>query len=145
MVAEEVRKLADGSAKLVDPFAAGRLITVDEAHARMQEMLGPDVEWSDELLQPDLGGLAVAMLRAVLRRHHRDRPVDQPVAQVMCDEILLRLGQGVGRRRRPAQLDAGVRRVDMLPARTRGPVSVDADIRGRNVDPRAVLAGGAGA
>jgi regulator of sirC expression with transglutaminase-like and TPR domain len=34
------------------PFAAGRLITVDEAHARMQEMLGPDVEWSDELLQP---------------------------------------------------------------------------------------------
>jgi regulator of sirC expression with transglutaminase-like and TPR domain len=37
---------------LVDPFAGGRVITVDEAHARMQEMLGPDVEWSDELLQP---------------------------------------------------------------------------------------------
>jgi regulator of sirC expression with transglutaminase-like and TPR domain len=37
---------------LVDPFAQGRVITIDEAHARMQEMLGPDVEWSDELLQP---------------------------------------------------------------------------------------------
>jgi regulator of sirC expression with transglutaminase-like and TPR domain len=42
----------DEKIMLVDPFAAGRLITVDEAHARMQEMLGPDVEWSDELLQP---------------------------------------------------------------------------------------------
>ena len=42
----------EGKVTLVDPFAQGRIITVDEAHARMQEMLGPDVEWSDELLQP---------------------------------------------------------------------------------------------
>lgn len=42
----------DSKIMLVDPFDGGRLITVDEAHARMQEMLGPDVEWSDELLQP---------------------------------------------------------------------------------------------
>jgi regulator of sirC expression with transglutaminase-like and TPR domain len=42
----------DGKIMLVDPFAQGRIVTVDEAHARMQEMLGPDVEWSDELLQP---------------------------------------------------------------------------------------------
>ena len=42
----------DGSIMLVDAFAGGRIITVEEAHARMQEMLGPDVEWSDELLQP---------------------------------------------------------------------------------------------
>jgi regulator of sirC expression with transglutaminase-like and TPR domain len=42
----------DASIMLVDPFAGGRIITVDEAHSRMQEMLGPDVEWSDELLQP---------------------------------------------------------------------------------------------
>ncbi|MEO6434483.1 MAG: transglutaminase-like domain-containing protein [Tepidisphaeraceae bacterium] len=41
-----------GQIMLVDPFAQGRVVTVDEAHARMQEMLGPDVEWSDELLQP---------------------------------------------------------------------------------------------
>jgi regulator of sirC expression with transglutaminase-like and TPR domain len=42
----------EGKIMLVDAFAGGRIITVDEAHARMQEMLGPDVEWSDELLQP---------------------------------------------------------------------------------------------
>jgi len=42
----------DNKITLVDPFTGGRIITVDEAHARMQEMLGPDVEWSDELLQP---------------------------------------------------------------------------------------------
>jgi len=42
----------DGSIMLVDAFAGGRIITIEEAHARMQEMLGPDVEWSDELLQP---------------------------------------------------------------------------------------------
>lgn len=41
-----------GKIMLVDAFAGGRIITVDEAHQRMQEMLGPDVEWSDELLQP---------------------------------------------------------------------------------------------
>jgi regulator of sirC expression with transglutaminase-like and TPR domain len=42
----------DGKIMLVDPFAGGRIITIEEAHGRMQEMLGPDVEWSDELLQP---------------------------------------------------------------------------------------------
>ncbi len=42
----------DSKITLVDAFTGGRIITVDEAHARMQEMLGPDVEWSDELLQP---------------------------------------------------------------------------------------------
>src|SRR5829696_7634291 len=40
------------SLMLVDPFAGGAVVTPDEAHQRMQEMLGPDVEWSDELLQP---------------------------------------------------------------------------------------------
>jgi regulator of sirC expression with transglutaminase-like and TPR domain len=42
----------DQKIMLIDPFAGGRVVTIDEAHARMQEMLGPDVEWSDELLQP---------------------------------------------------------------------------------------------
>ena len=41
-----------GQLLLVDPFAGGQLMTKDEAHERMQEMLGPDVEWSDELLAP---------------------------------------------------------------------------------------------
>jgi regulator of sirC expression with transglutaminase-like and TPR domain len=42
----------DGTTMLVDPFAGGTILTTDEAHERMMEMLGPEVEWSDELLQP---------------------------------------------------------------------------------------------
>ncbi len=42
----------DSKLVLVDPFAGGRLLTKDEAHERMQAMLGPDAEWSDELIQP---------------------------------------------------------------------------------------------
>ncbi len=37
---------------LIDPFAGGRLITPDEAHERMMEQFGPEVEWSAELLRP---------------------------------------------------------------------------------------------
>ena len=42
----------DGSPTLVDPFAAGRLLTPEEAHARLQELFGPEVQWSEELLRP---------------------------------------------------------------------------------------------
>ena len=42
----------DGTPILVDPFSQGRLLTTEEAHARMQEMFGPEMEWSDELLRP---------------------------------------------------------------------------------------------
>ena len=37
---------------LVDAFAGGRIVTIDEAHARMKEAAGAEAEWSDELLQP---------------------------------------------------------------------------------------------
>lgn len=42
----------DGETTLVDPFAGGRIVTADEAHARLREMFGPEVEWSEELLRP---------------------------------------------------------------------------------------------
>jgi len=42
----------DGKTMLVDAFAGGRIVTIDEAHARMKETAGPEAEWSDELLQP---------------------------------------------------------------------------------------------
>ena len=42
----------DAAPVLVDPFASGRLLTPEEAHARLQDMFGPEVEWSDELLRP---------------------------------------------------------------------------------------------
>ncbi len=37
---------------LVDAFAGGRILTADEAHARLQEMFGAEAEWSEEMLRP---------------------------------------------------------------------------------------------
>lgn len=37
---------------LIDPFAGGKLVSIDEAHTRLKELFGPEVEWSEELLQP---------------------------------------------------------------------------------------------
>ncbi|MDP9175862.1 MAG: transglutaminase-like domain-containing protein [Planctomycetota bacterium] len=37
---------------LIDPFARGRILTPDEAHDRMKELFGEEMQWSDELLQP---------------------------------------------------------------------------------------------
>src|SRR3954464_11615726 len=42
----------DGSRMLVDPFAAGRVMTPDEARGRMQEIFGEEAEWSEDLLKP---------------------------------------------------------------------------------------------
>ncbi len=41
-----------GSVMLVDAFDGGRILTRDEGHERMQAMLGPEAEWSDELILP---------------------------------------------------------------------------------------------
>ncbi len=40
-----------GSNLLIDPFTGGREITVNEAHARLKETFGPEIEWSDELVR----------------------------------------------------------------------------------------------
>ena len=37
---------------LVDAFAGGRILTIEEAHERIQEMFGPEAEWSEEMLRP---------------------------------------------------------------------------------------------
>jgi regulator of sirC expression with transglutaminase-like and TPR domain len=42
----------EGSTMLVDTFAGGRVLTPDEAHERMREIFGPEIEWSEELLAP---------------------------------------------------------------------------------------------
>jgi len=43
---------AGGPTMLVDPFAGGRMLTPDEAHDRLKETFGEEVEWSEELLRP---------------------------------------------------------------------------------------------
>ena len=42
----------EGKPLLVDAFAGGRILTPEEAHDRMKEIFGPEIEWSDDLLQP---------------------------------------------------------------------------------------------
>jgi len=42
----------EGSRMLVDPFAAGRILTPDEARDRMREIFGEEAEWSEDLLKP---------------------------------------------------------------------------------------------
>lgn len=43
---------ADGTTMMVDTFARGRIINQDEAHQRLRQIFGDEVEWSDELLRP---------------------------------------------------------------------------------------------
>jgi regulator of sirC expression with transglutaminase-like and TPR domain len=40
----------DGAPMLIDPFAEGREMSTEEAHEKLQEMFGSEVEWSPELL-----------------------------------------------------------------------------------------------
>jgi len=42
----------DGHPMLIDAFDRGRCLTHDEAHERMRETLGEEIEWSEELLEP---------------------------------------------------------------------------------------------
>jgi regulator of sirC expression with transglutaminase-like and TPR domain len=42
----------DGAHMLIDPFDKGRVLTPDEAHDRMRQTLGDEIEWSEEFLEP---------------------------------------------------------------------------------------------
>jgi regulator of sirC expression with transglutaminase-like and TPR domain len=42
----------DGNMMMIDAFAKGRVINQEEAHQRLRQIFGEEVEWSDELLRP---------------------------------------------------------------------------------------------
>jgi regulator of sirC expression with transglutaminase-like and TPR domain len=42
----------DAGPALIDPFDRGRILTIDEAHDRMKELLGPEATWDGDILQP---------------------------------------------------------------------------------------------
>lgn len=42
----------NGSTMLVDPFARGRVVSVDEAQERMEELFGHEIEWNEQMLAP---------------------------------------------------------------------------------------------
>jgi regulator of sirC expression with transglutaminase-like and TPR domain len=37
---------------LIDAFAGGRVLTNEEAHERLQELFGPEMEWNSDMLKP---------------------------------------------------------------------------------------------
>jgi regulator of sirC expression with transglutaminase-like and TPR domain len=41
-----------GNAVLIDPFRGGQTVSADEAHERLRDNFGPEVEWTDEMLTP---------------------------------------------------------------------------------------------
>jgi regulator of sirC expression with transglutaminase-like and TPR domain len=43
---------SQGGEMLIDPFSAGQLILPEEARSRLSEVYGPEMEWSEEFLQP---------------------------------------------------------------------------------------------
>jgi regulator of sirC expression with transglutaminase-like and TPR domain len=42
----------EGQVMLVDAFNGGRILTAEQAHERMTQIFGAEVEWSEELLRP---------------------------------------------------------------------------------------------
>lgn len=44
--------VVDGATMLVDPYSRGRSISPDEAHDRLRQIFGDEVEWGEELLRP---------------------------------------------------------------------------------------------
>jgi regulator of sirC expression with transglutaminase-like and TPR domain len=41
-----------GQVLLVDAFSGGRILNREEAHARLQELFGEEMEWTDDMLRP---------------------------------------------------------------------------------------------
>ncbi len=41
-----------GQILLVDAFAGGRILNREEAHARLQDLFGEEMEWTDDMLRP---------------------------------------------------------------------------------------------
>jgi len=87
-------QLDDADPMLIDPFAGGRLLTVDEAHERMKDLLGSEAEWSDELLQPASNRhWLTRMLQNLLHVFGTSNQYSE-MAAVLEMEMLLWPGQG---------------------------------------------------
>ena len=79
----------NGSTMLVDPFAGGRVITSDEAHARLKQIFGDEVEWSDELLRPASNRLWLTRMLQNLLNTYGSRGQYREVAAMLEMEMLL--------------------------------------------------------
>lgn len=83
----------DGSPMLIDPFAAGRVINKTEAHQRLQQIFGEEVEWSDELLKPASHRLWLTRMLQNLLNTYGSKGQYLEVAAMLEMEMLLWPGE----------------------------------------------------
>ena len=84
---------SDGNLMMVDPFSNGRIVTPDEAHDRMKQIFGEEVEWSDDLLRPASNRLWLTRMLQNLLNTYGSRGQYRDVAAVLEMEMLLWPGE----------------------------------------------------
>jgi regulator of sirC expression with transglutaminase-like and TPR domain len=83
----------DGSPLMIDPFAKGRMINQDEAHERLRQIFGDEVEWSDELLKPASHRLWLTRMLQNLLNTYGSKGQYLEVAAMLEMEMLLWPGE----------------------------------------------------
>jgi regulator of sirC expression with transglutaminase-like and TPR domain len=83
-----------GTSMLVDAFAGGRILSADEAHERVQELFGPEMEWSDDLLRPASNRHWLTRMLQNLLHMFSSQNRYKEVASILEMEMLLWPAQG---------------------------------------------------
>jgi regulator of sirC expression with transglutaminase-like and TPR domain len=84
---------SEGGMMLVDPFAGGRVINEDEAHQRLRQIFGDEVEWSEDLLKPASNRLWLTRMLQNLLNTYGSKGQYREVAAMLELEILLWPGE----------------------------------------------------
>ncbi len=82
-----------GTVMLVDPFAKGRVINQEEAHERLRQIFGDEVEWTDELLRPASTRLWLTRMLQNLLNTYGSKGQYLDVAAMLEMEMLLWPGE----------------------------------------------------
>ncbi len=80
---------AGGPPMLVDPFARGRVINHEEAHERLRQIFGDEIEWSDDLLKPASHRLWLTRMLQNLLNTYGGKSQYRDVAAMLEMEMLL--------------------------------------------------------
>ena len=82
-----------GEPLLIDAFARGRIINRDEAHERLRQIFGEEVEWSDDLLKPASNRLWLTRMLQNLLNTYGSMGQYAQVAAMLEMEMLLWPGE----------------------------------------------------
>jgi regulator of sirC expression with transglutaminase-like and TPR domain len=82
-----------GSVMLVDPFARGQVISAEEAHDRLRQLFGEEVEWSEEILRPASTRLWLTRMLQNLLNTYGSKNQYLDVAAILEMEMLLWPGE----------------------------------------------------